>query len=253
MNVYDAIMKRRTIRKFEQKAVSEDNLVKLVDCARVAAYGANVQPLKFMIVNNSKTLQKIYPMTKWAGYLADGAPKENERPAAYIAVLGDSSIKSNKMYEVEAGAAVTTMMLEAVEMGLGTCWLGAIQRDEIKKLLALDENLNVVYLLAVGYPKQESKIVDMKDNGVKYYEDENGVINVPKLSLEEILIKEHKTKGTSLDVPLNLLDYAPKITRTVVVIRKRIAIVVVSLMNIASLVVPPFFLKNESPISEDAP
>ena len=65
MNVYDAIMKRRTIRKFEQKAVSEDNLVKLVDCARVAAYGANVQPLKFMIVNNSKTLQKIYPMTKW--------------------------------------------------------------------------------------------------------------------------------------------------------------------------------------------
>ena len=81
MNVYDAIMKRRTIRKFEQKAVSEDNLVKLVDCARVAAYGANVQPLKFMIVNNSKTLQKIYPMTKWAGYLADGAPKENERPA----------------------------------------------------------------------------------------------------------------------------------------------------------------------------
>ena len=192
MNVYDAIMKRRTIRKFEQKAVSEDNLVKLVDCARVAAYGANVQPLKFMIVNNSKTLQKIYPMTKWAGYLADGAPKENERPAAYIAVLGDSSIKSNKMYEVEAGAAVTTMMLEAVEMGLGTCWLGAIQRDEIKKLLELDENLNVVYLLAVGYPKQESKIVDMKDNGVKYYEDENGVINVPKRSLEEILIKQNK-------------------------------------------------------------
>ena len=189
MNVYDAIMKRRTIRKFEQKAVSEDNLVKLVDCARVAAYGANVQPLKFMIVNDSETLQKIYPMTKWAGYLTDGAPKENERPMAYIAVLGDSSIKSNKMYEVEAGAAVTTMMLEAVEMGLGTCWLGAIQRDEIKKLLKLDENLDVVYLLAVGYPKQESKIVDMKDNDVKYYEDENGVINVPKRSLEEILIK----------------------------------------------------------------
>ena len=58
MNVYDAIMKRRTIRKFEQKAVSEDNLVKLVDCARVAAYGANVQPLKFMIVNNSEDVYK---------------------------------------------------------------------------------------------------------------------------------------------------------------------------------------------------
>ena len=175
MNVYDAIMKRRTIRKFEQKTVSEDNLVKLVDCARVAAYGANVQPLKFMIVNNSEILQKIYPMTKWAGYLADGAPKEDERPAAYIAILGDSSIKSNKMYEVEAGAAVTTMMLEAVEMGLGTI---------ISYLI-----VSVILIFAVGYPKQESKIVDMKDNDVKYYEDENGVINVPKRSLEEILIK----------------------------------------------------------------
>ena len=64
MNVYDAIMKRRTIRKFEQKAVSEDNLVKIVDCARVAAYGANVQPLKFMIVNNSENTSKNIPDDK---------------------------------------------------------------------------------------------------------------------------------------------------------------------------------------------
>lgn len=188
MNVYDAIMKRRTIRKFEDKKVSESDLLKLVDCARVAAYGANVQPLKFAVINDEKTLLDIYPMTKWAGYLADGAPKENERPSAYIAVLGDKSIKANGVFECEAGAAVTTMMLEAVEMGLATCWLGALKRDEIKELLSLDEKFSVVYLLAVGYPKQESRMVEMKDD-VKYYEDENGVINVPKRSLEEVLIK----------------------------------------------------------------
>jgi len=188
MNVYEAIMKRRTIRKFEDKKVSESDLVKLIDCARVAAYGANVQPLKFAIINDEKTLNDIYPMTKWAGYLADGAPKENERPSAYIAVLGDKSIRENGVFECEAGAAVTTMMLEAVEMGLGTCWLGALKRDEIKALLNLDEKFNVVYLLAVGYPKQESRMVEMKDD-IKYFEDENGVINVPKRSLEEVLIK----------------------------------------------------------------
>ena len=188
MNVYDAIMKRRTIRKFEDKKVSESDLVKLIDCARVAAYGANVQPLKFAIINDEKTMSDIYPMTKWAGYLADGAPKENERPSAYIAVLGDKAIRENGVFECEAGAAVTTMMLEAVEMGLGTCWLGALKRDEIKALLNLDEKYNVVYLLAVGYPKQESRMVEMKDD-IKYFEDENGVINVPKRSLEEVLIK----------------------------------------------------------------
>lgn len=189
MNVYDAIMTRRTIRKFEQKKVDKKELEKLVDCARVAAYGANVQPLKFAIIDNDELMKKIYPFTKWAGALADGAPKENERPAAYIAVLGDTSIKSNGMFEVESGAAVTTMMLEAIEMGLATCWLGAIVRDEIKKVLAIDEKLNVVYLLAVGYPMQESRMVEMHNGDTKYFEDENGGINVPKRSLDEILIK----------------------------------------------------------------
>ncbi|MCH5210597.1 MAG: nitroreductase family protein [Oscillospiraceae bacterium] len=189
MNVYDAIMNRRTIRKFEQKAVKREDLTKLVDCARVAAYGANVQPLKFAFIDNKETLSNIYPFTKWAGALTDGAPKENERPAAYIAVLGDKNIKKNGGFEVEAGAAVTTMMLEAVEMGLATCWLGAIMRDEIKRTLSLDETLDVVYLLAVGYPMQKSRMVDMKNGEVKYFESEDGTINVPKRPLDEVLIE----------------------------------------------------------------
>lgn len=189
MNVYDAIMERRTVRKFLQKKVSEKDLLKLIDCGRVAAYGANIQPLKFAVIDNEETVKKLYPLTKWAGYLTDGAPKEDERPLSYIAVLGDTSIRQNGMFECEAGAAVTTMMLEAVEMGLATCWLGALQRDEIKKLLGLEEKYNIVYLLAVGYPNQKSKMIDMKNGDVKYYEDENGVINVPKRSMEEVLIK----------------------------------------------------------------
>ncbi len=188
MNVYDAIMKRRTIRKFTEREIPQEDLIKLVDCARVAAYGANVQPLKFAIITDKDKLNDIYPFTKWAGYLTDGAPKENERPTAYIAVLGDTSIKQNGNFEVEAGAAVTTIMLEAVELGLASCWLGAIARDEIKNVLGLDNNLNVVYLLALGYPKQESRITDFKGD-IKYFEDENGTINVPKRPLEEILIK----------------------------------------------------------------
>ena len=106
---------------------------------------------------------------------------------AYIAVLGDKSIKANGSFEVEAGAAVTTMMLEAVETGLGSCWLGAIQRDKIKETLKLPENLDVVYLLALGYPMQKSRMVEMKDS-VKYFESDDGTINVPKRSIGEILI-----------------------------------------------------------------
>lgn len=189
MNVYDAIMKRRSIRKFEQKPVSREDLIKLIDCARVAAYGANAQPLKFAVIDAKNQCDDIFPFIKWAAYLTNGAPRENERPAAYIAILGDTSIKASGAFEVEAGAAVTTMMIEAVEMGLGSCWLGAIDRGEIKKALGFADNLNVVYLLALGYPKQESKITEMKNGDVKYFLDENGVINVPKRNLQEIIVE----------------------------------------------------------------
>ncbi len=189
MNVYEAIMKRRTIRKFKQEKVEKEMLVGLVDCARMAAFGANMQPLKFAVIDDKNTLDLMFPSIKWAGYLADGAPKENERPAAYIAVLGDREIKPNGMFETDAGAAVTTMMLAAEEKGLATCWLGAIDRSALTDILNLPEKYSLVYLLAAGYPAQESKAVEMTDGNVKYFMDEDKVLNVPKRPLDEVLIK----------------------------------------------------------------
>lgn len=189
MKVYDAIMARRTIRKFMQQSVPALALEKLVDCARVSAYGANMQPLKFKIITDTSLLDAMFGSIKWAGYLPDGAPKENERPPAYIAVLGDTTIRTNGVFETDAGAAVTSMMLAAVEEGLGTCWLGAIDRDKLQTLLQLPEHLKVVYLLAVGYPAQKSRMTEMQNGDVKYYEDENGVIHVPKRSMDEVLVK----------------------------------------------------------------
>ena len=82
------------------------------------------------------------------------------------------------------------MMLRATELELGTCWLGAIDREKISAELNLPENLKLLYLLAVGVPMQESQICDMENGNVKYFEDENGTINVPKRSLEEIIVGE---------------------------------------------------------------
>lgn len=185
MNITEAIKARRSIRKFENRCVPHSELVKLVELAGYAATGANMQPLKFKIADTPELCEKLFPCTKWAGYLENGTPCETERPHSYIAVLGDTGIKS--AFECDAGAAVTNMMLGAVESGLATCWLGAIERDEIAKILELDEKLKVLYLLAVGYPAQTSRAVAMQDS-VKYWQDADGVINVPKRSLDEILI-----------------------------------------------------------------
>lgn len=187
MEVSQALKQRRTIRKFENKKIPHEDLVKLVEYARCCAYPANVQPLRFKIIDDEKTLNEVFPCTKWAGYLADGAPKEGEKPAAYIAVLGNKEVKGK--FEVEAGCAICAMMTGAVDKGLGSCWLGAIKRDELLKIFGLDaEKYELLYLLALGYPKQKSRICEY-NGSVKYFEDENGIINVPKLSLDELIIK----------------------------------------------------------------
>ena len=187
MTVYEAIINRRTIRKFRQDPLKKDELIKLVDCARMAAYGANAQPLKFMIVDDKETLDKIFPKTKWAAMLDNGTPADDERPTAYIAVIGDTSIK--KTFEVDSGAAVTNMMLAAEEMGIASCWMGAIDRAGIKQILDLDDKYELVYVLALGYPAQRSRAVEMKNGSTKYYLDDEEVLNVPKRSMDEILLK----------------------------------------------------------------
>jgi nitroreductase len=189
MNIKEAILKRRTIRKFQQEKIDAQILYELIDFARLAPTGINLQPLKFALIKETQTLNEIFPNTKWAGYLADGAPKEDERPAAYIAVLGDLSLK--KEFQTEAGAAIANITVGALEFGLGSCWLGAINRREIMKILNLsEENYSLLYLVALGYPKQESEAEDICGGDIKYWEDAKGKIHVPKRVREEVIILE---------------------------------------------------------------
>jgi len=187
MDVKTALLNRRTIRKFTQEPVKKNDLEDLVEYARIAAYPANLQPLKFAIVSEKNLCDKIFENTKWAGYLPDGTPKTDERPTAFIAVLGDTEIKNS--FEVEAGAAVTSMMLGALDKGIASCWIGALNKKSIMEILELDqEKYSLLYVLALGYPAQESQICEMKDSNVKYFIDENNKLNVPKRSMDEILI-----------------------------------------------------------------
>lgn len=187
--VYSAVLNRRSIRSFKQTPVCKDDLYRMVDCGRLSAFGANMQPLKFAVTDDKAMCEKIFPSTKWAAYLDNGTPKPDERPTAYIAILGDSTIKSNKNFDIDSGLAATSIMLEAVELGYGSCMLGALKRDEIHKILKLPENLSVLHLIALGVPNQESISVEIKNNNVKYFLDEQDRLNVPKRTLGEVMIK----------------------------------------------------------------
>ncbi len=187
MTVKEAIKNRRTIRKFLQTPIEREKLVSYIDSARLAASGANLQPLKYAIIDEKETVDKVFDMVKWAAYLKDGAPKENERPTVFIAVVADLNIKKVG-YEFDMGAAVTNLILSAYEDGVGTCWMGAINYAGITELLKLPENLKLLAVVALGIIGEKSYEVDIKDNDVKYFKDSEGNLCVPKRSLEEIIL-----------------------------------------------------------------
>lgn len=187
MTVYEAVKQRRTVRKFKQDKVANEDILKLIDAARLAPYGANLQPLKFSVMVSEELRKAMFPLIKYAGYLPDWDPTFSQSPPVFIAILNDTTIKPTEKSECDSGAAVMSMSLVAEELGLGTCWLGSVDRVKIKEMLKLPEHLDITYLLGVGYPDQKGQAVEMTDS-IKYYHDKDENLYVPKRSMEDIII-----------------------------------------------------------------
>lgn len=187
MDIKEFIKSRRTVRKFEQKPLNIEQLISYVDAARLAPSAANLQPLKYIAIQNIEMAQKMFPLVKWAGYLASlYNPKENERPVAYIIVCVDKEISKHGC-ELDIGAAAENIILAAMSDGVGSCWLGSIDRPKIKKLLDIPEQFEISCVIALGYPKESPKEIAMTDD-IKYYLD-GETLCVPKRSIDETILK----------------------------------------------------------------
>ena len=182
MSVYDIILKRRSIRKFENRPVEKEKLEKMVNAARLAPSGANLQPLKYIAVTTPELCEKIFGLTKYAGYLKDWNPGTADQPRAYIVVLQDMEISKNQL---DAGAAVENIILTALEDGIASCWVGSFKEKELREVLDVEEALEINSVVALGYPAQQSEEAEFCGD-VKYYMDKEGNIRVPKRPMKEI-------------------------------------------------------------------
>ena len=187
----DLVLKNRSYRRFyENETISIDTLKELVDLARTIPCGANGQVLKYFLVNTKNLNDKVFPNIGWAGYLKDwDGPSEGERPSAYIIMLNDRTLSQNRRLTDE-GIAAQTIMLGAVEKGLGGCMLGNVKKDNLYTALNIDkEKYEIAIVMAVGKPKETVVIDEMKDGDIKYWRDSEQIHHVPKRSLEEIIVK----------------------------------------------------------------
>ena len=184
MEVSEAIRSRRSVRKYREDRVSREDLKELVDYARLAPSGMNKQPLKFVIVDEPDLERELFGYTNWAGAV-DWNPKPDERPRAYILVLIDSEVQPATENH-DAGLAAGNICLGAVEKGLGSCLLGAIDKNPIKKLLNIPDSLELDLAIGLGYPDQEVVLEEETDK-IDYSLDEENGFHVPKKPLDDIL------------------------------------------------------------------
>jgi len=185
MELSDVITSRRSIRKFRQEDISADTIRLLLDAARLAPSGSNLQPARFVVAQSpsaKETLSRYTPykfiakasvifvccadltaMTtrdKRVGELLnegafEGVDIDMNDPAATSPIMDDSAVKA--YLSMNVAIAIEHIVLKAVDLGLGSCWLGRFDRDKVKEYLSLDESIYPVVLLPVGHPDQSPK------------------------------------------------------------------------------------------------
>ena len=185
MDVYEAILSRRSIRRFQQKPIPIELLKKFVNGARLAPSAANLQPLEFFIVNNKSLCRKVFETLSWAAYIKPKwAPSEDERPVAYIIMLINDP--KNKYYLRDVSFASENIILAAEEEGIGSCILCKVDREKLRKNLKIPNNIIVDSVIALGY-KAEKPVVEDYKGSVEYWIDKYEVLHVPKRNIEDII------------------------------------------------------------------
>jgi nitroreductase len=187
--IRNVIVRNRTYRRFDENlAVGMDTLRELVDLARLSGSAGNKQPLKYILSCDPLKNAHIFEHLAWAGYLTDWpGPPAGERPTAYIVMLGDREISPS--FDFDNGIAAQSILLGAVEKGLGGCMIGSIQRPGLREKLDIPERYEILLVIALGRPIETVILEAVKaDGNIRYWRDDEGRHHVPKRALDDIIL-----------------------------------------------------------------
>ncbi len=150
MDVFTAIRQRTSVRVYKATDVEDDKLKKILEAARLSPSASNRQEWKFIIVKNNETKKKLAKAAFGQSFIAE---------APIVIVACGTEPKSvmacgQPAYTVDVSIAFAFMILQAYELGLGTCWIGAFKEDETKKILSVPKDVRVVAMTPLGYPDE---------------------------------------------------------------------------------------------------
>ncbi|MFC1954278.1 nitroreductase family protein [Chloroflexota bacterium] len=187
--IRDLVLGNRSYRRFYQEhSIDRETLRELVDLARCSASGGNRQSLKYILTCEPEKNALIFQHLTWAMALKDWpGPSEGERPSAYITILLDTKI--GMVAGCDHGIAAQSILLGALEKGLGGCMLAAVKKDGLREDFKIPERYEILLVIALGKPKEKVVLENMgPDDEFNYWNDDEGVHHVPKRRLDDIII-----------------------------------------------------------------
>jgi len=185
MEYSDILASRRSIRKFREGELSAEIVRLLLEAARLAPSGSNIQPARFIVAQSQKAKEDIGRFTPYKFIVKasvifvccadlttleardvrvrelletgafDGVDVNFEGFAPYSTISGAEAARA--YLSINVAIAVEHIVLKAVDLGLGSCWIGRFERDKLSEYLQLREHIYPVVLLPVGYPDQSPK------------------------------------------------------------------------------------------------
>lgn len=147
MDVFSAISNRKSIRAYKNQEIEEEKLNKVLEAARLSPSASNKQEWKFVVVKDKNKIAKLTDATN--GYKFIG-----QAPVVIVACGTDQERVmpcGQNAYTVDLSIATAYMILEAYELGLGTCWIGGFSEDKVKEALGIPANVRVVSMFPLGY------------------------------------------------------------------------------------------------------
>ncbi len=172
----NAIYTRRSVRSFKETKVEKDKIEKLLRAAMQAPSASNQQPWEFIVIESQEGREKVASMSPYASPI-------KKAPLAIIVLGNAKMIKWEGLWQQDLGAATQNLMLEAVEQGLGTVWIGVWGSNDtktdidnsvkLKEILDLPDHIRPYAAIAVGYPEKEdaNKFVERYDASRVHFEE----------------------------------------------------------------------------------
>jgi nitroreductase len=180
MDFMDLAKERKSVRKYSDKEVEDDKIDIILEAARLAPSSANKQCWSYIVVRNKETIAEI--ATRGTGIFNSWLKKA---PVVIVACGNPKESGSrNDMdyYLVDIEISMEHIMLQAADLGLGTCWIGWFDEKEMRRILGIPENLKVVAFTPIGYPADDS---GMRTRLTKFFAG-----SAKRKPLEEIVHKD---------------------------------------------------------------